>query len=759
VAQVDPLRTIPEPGRRRDGEYHRSPPDWRNQLIYFLLPDRFSDEHELTDDNRLDRDDPQRAAPSDGPVKTWYWNHWAVSGRSRFQGGTLRGALDRLDYLEGLGVTALWIGSVCKQRIVGVDVNENLDGTDDGFFAPLKSDLNDADIDERPAQFRAAERSRDDYHGYAIQNFLDIDPRFGTAQDLKDLVDAAHQRDMYVILDIVINHSGENWTYGVPLTLNQLRPPFQEGRSDEERYPFGEWLDAANKPISGGIVPDLDSGVWPTEFQHPDAYSRRGSGNYGLGFLELSDSEFRVSDYRNRDLEYPLHRPSDGRRLTYRDQQLAPNLAAMIKLWSYWIAEFDLDGFRVDTFKHVPKWVAADFVTAVRDFAKSIGKSDFLMVGEVGGTDAQADTFLDIDGVHVLELGGRRNDLRELGAGNGSTVDRVLLPQPSKGWLDGLVERGKTTGNRQTEPDPDLSKRNFEAYQRPEFKTLIRDCVVTTIDDHDGLNLDRQTRIAGRYGEYAVVPAVAGLLFGPGVPCLYYGTEQALAGPQDAAQLLGGLGWIANGNRNDLDRCPGWGNQPQGGDRYLREAMFGPQHPRGAGASGLPGHPVDTALPGFGPAGTAGFHVFDRQAFWYRAIAAMAGARKRYPVLGVGDITRVRNGSVDGGGGMGDPLPAQLLAWTRHDANGNLAVVVLDVTPPMSPVSRKVSLLLPRSLFRGVRSLTQVVDISASGMTGPTDMAVNRPVSMRELPQSQAPYLDLGQIGNRAMRIYVGTMA
>jgi len=60
-----------------------------------------------------------------------------------FQGGTLRGITSKLDYLRDLGVTCLWIGPVWKQR---------------------------ADLET--------------YHGYGIQNFLDVDPRFGTRQDI-----------------------------------------------------------------------------------------------------------------------------------------------------------------------------------------------------------------------------------------------------------------------------------------------------------------------------------------------------------------------------------------------------------------------------------------------------------------------------------------------------------------------------------------------------------------------------------------------
>ena len=70
--------------------YHPSPADWRDETLYFLLPDRFSDGQEqsrpLLDRNNLAA---ARPAPPDG--ESWRWDLWAQSGAERWQGGTLRG--------------------------------------------------------------------------------------------------------------------------------------------------------------------------------------------------------------------------------------------------------------------------------------------------------------------------------------------------------------------------------------------------------------------------------------------------------------------------------------------------------------------------------------------------------------------------------------------------------------------------------------------------------------------------------------------
>jgi glycosidase len=84
----------------------------------------------------------------------------------------LKGLKSKLGYLRRLGVTAIWISPVFKQ-----------------------------------VPFEAT------YHGYGIQNFLDVDPHFGTREDLRDLVDAAHQQGIYCILDIILNHAANVFGY------------------------------------------------------------------------------------------------------------------------------------------------------------------------------------------------------------------------------------------------------------------------------------------------------------------------------------------------------------------------------------------------------------------------------------------------------------------------------------------------------------------------------------------------------------------
>jgi hypothetical protein len=183
----------------------------------------------------------------------WRWDRWAQSGNERFQGGTLNGVRSKLNYLGGLGITALWLSPVMRQRRHANTFGSNT------------------------------------YHGYGVADFLEVDPRFGTRQDLVDLVDAAHQVGIKIILDVIFNHTGQNWNY-----------PGNIGREDflpwPAHYTFGNWLGAAGEPIQA--ITSTDQGAWPLEFQDPARYTRAGSGDLGKGSNDhdqLSGIELRFT--------------------------------------------------------------------------------------------------------------------------------------------------------------------------------------------------------------------------------------------------------------------------------------------------------------------------------------------------------------------------------------------------------------------------------------------------------------------------------
>ncbi|HTY09407.1 MAG TPA: alpha-amylase family glycosyl hydrolase, partial [Candidatus Edwardsbacteria bacterium] len=163
----------PLPGKT----YWSSDREWREEFIYFLMVDRFHD---------------GKARAAAGPRPPAY----APERLRRFCGGTLKGIASRLDYIQGLGCTAIWLSPIFEN---------------DG----------------------APDKNSSSYHGYAIRNYLAIDPRFGTKQDLIDLVEKAHGRGIRVFLDAVANHSGDVWYYPGD------QPYYYS--DDSQQYPLGGW--------------------------------------------------------------------------------------------------------------------------------------------------------------------------------------------------------------------------------------------------------------------------------------------------------------------------------------------------------------------------------------------------------------------------------------------------------------------------------------------------------------------------------------
>jgi glycosidase len=546
------LLSNPRPERVRDvdlprrAQYFPSPADWRDEVLYFLLPDRFSDGQEETRP-LLDRRDLAAARPNLPSGDAWRWDRWARSGHERWQGGTIRGITSKLPYLARLGVTTIWVGPVFRQR----------------------GHLNT-------------------YHGYGVQDFLDIDPRCGDRRDLVDLVAAAHERGLRVILDIIFNHSGSNWLY----PGGERMPPY---RPFPQRYPFGSWRGAQGQAIAG--IQGAADGVWPAELQDVEGYTRAGRGDLGAGSIEDPEAEHKRSDFED-----------------LRDFRLgAPGLLTdLARCYKYWIALTDVDGFRIDTLKHVSLEEARNFCGTVKEFAANLGKRDFLLVGEIAGGDVAQDRYLDVIEHNLdaaLDIGEMRPALREVARGRRHPAD----------YFRGFDPWNPVMG----------SHRNLGLRH------------VSILDDHDHVFGEKTRFSSDADSEHQVAAGVAIQLLTLGIPCIYYGTEQAFAGPEASERR-----WL-----------PSWGGGV-GADRYLREAMFGPAHPRQDGGSD-----PDPALPGFGPFGTAGRHCFDEGHPAYVRIAALSARRAAFPVLRYGR-QYPRPISLFGG-----PFivrgPGELIAWSR----------------------------------------------------------------------------------------------
>jgi hypothetical protein len=276
----------------------------------------------------------------------------------------------------------------------------------------------------------------------------------------------------------------------------------------------------------------------------------------------------------------------------------------------------DCDGFRIDTLKHVSFEEGRNFCGTIKEFAANLNKRNFLLLGEVAGGDFAQDRYLDVLERNLdaaLDIGEMRLSLNSVAKG---------LNHPFA-YFAGFDPGSAAMG----------SHRNLGNHH------------VSILDDHDHVFGEKIRFSSEAASDHQVVAGVALQLFTLGIPCIYYGTEQSFAGPEPEERV-----WL-----------PEW----KGSDRYLREAMFGPAHPRKNGSSGLPQRPdgADPDLPGFGPFGTAGRHCFDDGSAAFQRIAGLTVVRNRFPVLRHGR-QYLRQISF-----LGRPFgfygPGEIVAWSR----------------------------------------------------------------------------------------------
>jgi len=374
---------------------------------------------------------------------------------ARFQGGTLEGVRQKLGYLQRLGAGALWLSPVLQNC-------QAQDGT---------------------------------YHGYGIQHFLKVDPRFASDQsdpdgELRRLVDEAHARGMHVIMDIVLNHAGDVFAYlldngalSSSADWSDSAYPIRWRGADNE--PVSAWADA---PVSGDPRLTENAAVWPDELRYNEAFRRQGKGGEAGGDFESLK-------------EFVTARP-DIR-------------SAQIRIYQHAIAKWDIDGFRIDTLKYIEPDFALVFGNAMREFALEIGKKSFFTFGEVYDDEFKIARF----------IGRFTNDNGDM-VGVDAALDFPLfyrLPGVAKGLIAPSEIEAVYTLRKQV--DQGLVSSHGEAGR----------FFVTFLDNHD-----QHTRI--RYADPAdptrydgqVAAALASLFSLQGIPCVYYGTEQGLSGTGDA---------------------------------------------------------------------------------------------------------------------------------------------------------------------------------------------------------------------------------
>lgn len=342
--------------------------DWKNATIYFVLTDRFYN-GDTSNDTPYHRQRPQGNVPD----------------FATFHGGDIKGLTEKLDYLDKLGVDAIWISAPYEQ------MHGWTGGKNDAF--PHYA-----------------------FHGYYALDWTYMDRNMGTVDEFRTFVTEAHRRGIRVVMDIVLNHTGY-------CTLDDCLD-----------YDFGNFNGT---PTAGWMPTNGKYTMWsesnPVSF---NADSQGKWGNWWSGWVRAfgdrkwcTDAGFAVSGGDNITMSLaglpdvvtektsPVNIPpflklkwqneNSGDYLDYRlpnlDQWRADGMGApadyLINWLAGWVEEFGIDGFRCDTAKHVEltRWnqLKQACKTALNNWRSSSRAdeyakgwtTDFWMTGEAFGWD------------------------------------------------------------------------------------------------------------------------------------------------------------------------------------------------------------------------------------------------------------------------------------------------------------------------------------------------------------------------------------
>ena len=481
------------------GDYTEQPlathvDDWRDEVIYQLLVDRFAD-GDTGNDVRVDR-----------------------TSLGRYPGGDWVGVVNRLDYLQHLGVTTLWISPVVR----------NVD-TDAGF---------------------------DGYHGYWASDLTLLNPHFGDLASLRRLVRECHARNIKVIVDIVTNHMGQMFYYdinnngrpdeflggsgavssfqnpgGASSTISRVTEYDPDFNTRGPVQAFTSLGPAGDAPVIFLDMPELfrvppRSDLLPSQaiLAQPAGYHRRG----------------RITDYDYADAthcqpgEQTMHGDFPGglKDINTEDPRVR---AALVDAYWRWVALTDIDGFRIDTLKHVEHDFWQYFGAQIRLRARAAGKQRFFMFGEAfDGSDCLVGSYTnpnEMDSVFYFPQKYRVFDnIFQCGDGNTHDIEALYrdrmndfssTPQP------GGIGLPPTQALVNFMDNHDVSR--FLYGMNPtvvgDLRAGGRDCTSGLVDGHNAADVERfRPRL---------LAALSYLLTEDGIPCLYYGTEQDFHGGND----------------------------------------------------------------------------------------------------------------------------------------------------------------------------------------------------------------------------------
>ena len=455
---------------------------WSEDVIYFAMTDRFRDAD--TSNNIPKGSDPKLYDPTQKNINLYH-------------GGDLRGLEKAIQsgYFNDLGVTALWLTPVLK--------NVWRSGYDLGGW-------------------------KSGYHGYWTQDWLDIDPHLvsresldgkpysddanGRMEHYRDFVKLAHSKGIKVIQDIVLNHAGPVFYYDA-----DSDNVFDEGEKDEWVQPFKR--DGYHAHAKWADVPR-----WNVAKVQPDG-PRELLGKS----IEIRGALARLESYGRKGFSPDSLGKTDGEEVecdffSLRDFWTDPQgehfdalVDEFVTIYDFYLGHVGVDGLRIDTIKHVHHEFWDAFTSRLRA-RLGTKAADKLLFGEIYDgnpevlgrytwrSDWPTSKEPGLDGVLDFQFCfSAREYLRHPDGQYGSpaALEKALLTRTSND------SKGRPVYNPNPGPD------GLNAQQK----------IITFIENHDGLNRFRVAGVSERRNRLA-----QGLVLTlPGIPCIYYGTENSVA--------------------------------------------------------------------------------------------------------------------------------------------------------------------------------------------------------------------------------------
>ncbi|WP_334013231.1 alpha-amylase family glycosyl hydrolase [Alteromonas sp. S167] len=422
--------------------------DIQEDSFYFVMPDRF---YNGNTENDLG-----------APVGSISHGGFEPTSKWAFHGGDMAGIEQKLDYLEGMGITAIWMTPILRNKAV----------QDDGIA----------------------------HHGYWIVDFTEIDPHFGSNADLKQLIDAAHSRNIKVFFDIITNHTADVIKYE---ECHQKNGEHLEGRDHCEYRTLAEVKEKGT--LTPFITADEESVKSPEWLNDTRYYHNQGDTSF-----QGENSLF--GDFNGLDdinTEHP------------------DVVSGMIDIYKNLITEFKPDGFRIDTVRHVqlPFWQA--FSPAIMAHAHKEGIPKFHIFGEVYDASPKALSLYTTEGKlpAVLDFGFQ------------DAARHVFFDNSKVSKLASLIEQD----NLYNDDNSDVTQ------------------LLTFLGNHDmgrpGHFINSALSDAPHEEKLQrSILAHAFMYFSRGVPVVYYGDEQGFTGDGNDVDAREDMmpSYVASYNDNDL---------------------------------------------------------------------------------------------------------------------------------------------------------------------------------------------------------------